>query len=421
MKNSLVLGINFYDYIKNNAFADTQRLLLSMHDRNTDFPVDLAVTQIECRRKASRKLRAFIQSDRFLFPSLLAAEQATHQCVAAYHARIAGKNKRILDMTAGMGIDAFAISCAGNEVTAIELDPQRAEFLLHNSELVGNGSVEVVEGDSLLWISENCPPSHFDVLFVDPARRDSAKRRTYFFKDCLPDIVSSFDIISGAADKIMIKASPIVDISQAVREIPGVTSIHIVCVKGECKEVLLVSEPSAAPDSGDIDIIAVDLIETDDVTAKEKSIFRCKISSLGGNAPVAELSDLRNGTFLYDPNAAIHKLNCGENLCKTFGGLMKMAANTDLYWSDKLFDDFPGRIFRIDSIPDKAELKRMAGSPYETVTRNYTMTPEQLRKKLKVRSGMSDFIFGCKVGRNSRPVLIQCHRIDNTVSNGFAV
>jgi len=411
MKNSLEPGINFYDYVKNNAFADTRGLILAMRDKCNDFSVEFAVTQIECRRKTQRKLMAFLSEDRFLFPSLLAAEQSTHQCVAAYHAMFVGKDKKILDMTAGLGIDAFTMARAGNRVTAVELDPHRAEVLEHNARLDSNGPVEVIEGDSIAWLSGNPLQRHFDIIFVDPARRDSDNRRTYFFKDCLPDIVSSFDVISASADKILIKASPIIDITQAVREVPGVSAVHIVCVKGECKEVLLVSEPEIKTDTGDIDIVAVDIDETPDLSVRIISRLSFKMSSLVEKAPLVTLTDIIPGTFLYDPNAAVHKLNCAGVLCNAYKGLKKISYNTDLYWSTDLKRDFPGRVFRIVSIPDKSALRSLAGAKCEVATRNYPLTSDQLRKKLNVRSGMTDFIFGCKAGEKGRPMLIKCSRV----------
>ncbi len=416
MKNSDELGINFYEYIKNNASADVRQLILSDYGNITDFPLRFAVTQIECRQKTSRKLATFVAHPTFLFPSVQASEQATHQCVASYHAMLAGGGLDVVDITGGLGIDAFTLSMHDNNVTAIELDGERAKLLQHNADVLYLNKFNVFQDDSISWLNKLSNKKHFDLIFADPARRDNYDRRKFMLRDCLPDIVSAWDLIRKSADRIMIKASPLLDMDSALHDLDGIKEIHLVCVKGECKEVLLVA--CGDGDSGhnvwqDQPLITtVDIDDCQDASVSFISRWQCSRSELGGVSEYVEVAALSPGTFLYDPNAAIHKLHCSNALCRSFKGLVRLSANTDLYWSANHINDFPGRAYCIDKVVDKKSIKFLKGCRYEVAVRNYPMSAEQLRNRLNVRPGGNDrFIYGCRAGDRAEKILLECLRV----------
>lgn len=415
MKSFDFIDTEFWEYLKKNSAESPQKLMLRDSAKNHSFPLDFAVTQLECRRKAARKLEVFLRSDRFLFPSVLSAEQATHQCVAAYHSSLVGTGCTVLDMTAGLGIDAMTVAGARNEVTAIELDPERAEILSHNiteAYPFTDKNISVITADSIRWLeNRGADEAKFDVIFVDPARRDDAKRRTYFFADCRPDIVGARQLLLNNAARIFIKASPIVDITQALREFPEITEFHIVCVNNECKEVLAIAD--IAKPMIDPAIVVVDL---DDNRAGEiviKSRFECRMSELSNDAPIVEPDELQPDKYLYDPNAGLHKINCASVLCKTYGDMKRISPNTDLYISATYYKEFPGRVFEINRQIDKKEAKALVGKKREVAVRNYPLTADDLRKKIKVRPGGSDqFIWAMRVGQRSHPLILATTRLD---------
>ena len=71
--------------------------------------------------------------------------------------------------------------------------------------------------------------------------------------------------------------------------------------------------------------------------------------------------------------------------------LDKIGSNTHLYWSKNRIEGFPGNVFRIARILDysSGNIKRFAREfPSIMVTaRNFGLTADQLRKKLKVKDG----------------------------------
>lgn len=412
MKNSEVSDNKFYEYIKNNRDCDPARLRLDAHGRDLGFSTDLAITQIECRQKTRRKLSLFNSFEKFIYPSALSAEQATHQSVAAYHAELAGNGLKILDMTAGLGIDAFTLAREGNMVTAIELDSGRAKALRHNATVVNTKDVEIIEGDSIEWISQNSATRHFDLLFIDPARRDTDNRRTYFLKDCEPDVTRHIGNMFQIADRIMIKCSPILDITDTVRTLPGIEELHIVCVKGECKEVLVIISSAKAGNAtkGKPMITVADIAGTQDGKFTVISRFEHRPGEPEVDAEITDANEITVGKYLYDPNAGIHKLNCARALCSKFEGLKKIAPNTDLYISDTLFVKFPGRTYIITGKIEKADMKKLKGIRRDVAVRNYPLTADELRKKIKAKSDPDKYIYGFRGGHKNEPLLIDCKK-----------
>lgn len=405
----------FWEYVKTHTADDPHKLILSDSGKNVGFSVEMAAVQIECRRRTRRKLAMYLEEERFLFPSLLAAEQATHQCVSSYHALLAGTGHKMLDMTAGLGIDAFRAAVAGNEVTAVEIDAERAAALRHNRSVLGLDNMKIVEGDSLAYLTTGAGANrHYDIIFVDPARRDALKNRTFLFKDCLPDIVTNYDLIAKHAHKVMVKVSPVIDIAQSIRELQGISEFHIVCVNGECKEVLIVIEADKMSRDPIIDPIikVADLKDLTDGRVEHITRWECKFSELSNEAPIAEPEDFLAGNYLYDPNAGLHKINSAKVLTGSYADLRRAAANTDLYVSLQLYEDFPGRIFKIDGELDKAAQKALKGEQREVATRNYPLGAEDLRKKLKLKPGGNGrYIWGLRAGRKAQPLLIEAARL----------
>ncbi|MDE6769972.1 MAG: RsmD family RNA methyltransferase, partial [Muribaculaceae bacterium] len=238
-------------FIKRNIKENPASLRLKYHGKINNFDLDFALTQIESRQKTKKKLPHFINNSCFIFPTTLSAEQASHEAVAAYHASLIEKNSDLLDMTAGLGIDVMTMAQKCSHATACELDETKAQTLRHNCKVLGLDNITVVAADSIEWISET--DKHFDVIFIDPARRGEDNARTYNFHDCQPDIMNLQAMLSSKTSCLLIKASPLLDVAQTLKDISHVRAIRAICVNGECKEILVealyTASASPLPDS----------------------------------------------------------------------------------------------------------------------------------------------------------------------------
>lgn len=414
---------DFFNFLHDNIAGDPAALRLKYAGKNLPFPVGEAIDQIECRRKTRKKLPFFNSCRSFLYPAVQASEQATNQYVASYHAMLAGaaedEGRRILDMTAGLGIDAFTMALAGAQITAIELDSHRAKILSLNAEALNLPSLNAICGDSVAML-ESYAGTPFDTIFIDPARRDSANRRTYFLEDSLPDVTLHAPMMLRHARRVIIKASPILDITRAIGQLPDVAEIHAVCLRGECKEVLIILDRGSGKLSEEhsrgIKMVAVDLKGDDEDEypyRNPRMASRFEFTSRQGSRKslFATDDDIRDAEYIYNPNAGVHKLNCSAELCEKFPAIRQISPNTELYISQKPVADFPGTAFRIAERPDRKQLKRLKKESYAVITRNYTMTADELRRKLGVSESDSRFIIGCRAGMKANPEIFICEKL----------
>lgn len=394
---------SFFNFVTANKNADCNELLLRFHRKELEFPIEFAVTQIIARKKTSSKLSGFIASEKFVFPDLVSAEQSSDQRVASYHLSLIGSGKDVLDMTCGLGIDAMTIAKGGNNVVACEINSVKHEALEHNAIVCGATSLTALNRDCVEFISGS--KDTYDVIFIDPARRDNNNRRTYSFRHCMPDASLLMPEMLEHADRVYIKASPLLDISSVCKEIPETTKIHIVCVKGECKEVLVEIIKGRCFDE-------VRVVDLDDHGYVSNIGF--KTNELSKNAAtMASKSDFVPGNYLYEPNSGVMKLDSYGVVAERFPELKRTGVNTSLYISSELIGGFPGRITRMSCIADKNILKRLKGERCNVVARNYPLTAADLRKKLNLREGKDSFLYAFRALEENVPLICLTKQLIN--------
>ncbi len=406
-------GNDFFKFVEENINEDISKLRLKFHNKNTAFNLPLALIQIECRKKCVHKIPSFISNKLALFPDVVASEQASHEAVANYHSALAQGYERILDMTAGLGIDSMAFAKNGNHVVSCELNDNKAACLDYNRRVFNLNSLKVENIDSIAYLKET--DNFFDMIFIDPARRGEGNSRVYNFKDCQPDIIQNIDLLLSKSKSVMIKASPLLDISQTLKDIPHVKSIRAISVHGECKEILI--EASALQGlNTDTDILAeaIDLANDSSINSKFSYLINPLKKSIDKNEDYskklyANIENIETGNYLYEPNATMMKLAPWKELSLRFPSLKKFSDSTHLFVSEELFPDFPGRKLLITDIPDKRKLKNLKGACLNVVTRNYPMSADNLRKKLNLKEGSDDFLYAGKI--KSSTVLILATRI----------
>ena len=383
-------------FIQAHANDDTNALRLKYGGKSPkmDFPIDFALLQIEARRKAQKKIPSFVENVLFVFPDALSAEQASNEAVARFHASLIPSGSRLLDLTAGLGIDDLTFAMSGINVTACEINEVKASALQHNSEVLGmTDKITVLNIDSMDFVRscENC----FDVVFSDPARRTTSGKRLHALSDCQPDMLGGMDSIMKLTNRLLIKSSPLLDISLIRETVCNLYHIYIVCVKGECKEVLI-DIRKASEFSG---VTAVDLD-----TIGTISKFECHNSPILGAVHFADRLSAAEYKYLYEPNAGVMKTGAWEALSARFPTIEKADPNTHVFLSDVLYHDFPGRVMAISEIPDKKALKALKGHKYNVVARNHPLSAPEVAKKLSLVSGGDRFLYAFRY--KGKPIYI---------------
>lgn len=363
----------FWSWIQEHLNDNPANLTLKFHGK-IDWADD-AIMQVQCRRKTRKKLDKELAYTKFYFPTPLSAEQCSGDKLAAFHASLINKNDTVLDLTCGLGIDSLHFAEKAKSVTAIDKNPLLCDALKHNASVLGLDNLTVINEDCREFLNKT--NAIYDVAFIDPARRGKDGERVYGFHDCSPDIHELLPKLQRICLKLIIKASPMLDVTQIVREMPEIYNIYITGNDTECKEIVIV-----------IDFVNPETSEPLIHALSTSSDFIFKRSE--ENKTDIQYYIPPESGYIYEPNPEIMKASPLKLIAKRFG-IDKISPNTHLYCSEKRVDRFPGNTLRIIKKLDysSSNIKRFAKEFPEIriTTRNFGMTADQLRKKLKIKDG----------------------------------
>jgi len=385
MNFSKLISTDIQNYINQNLNSDLTKLLL----KKSPFPdvsMQEIVQQIKGKKTAEKKF-PFLLKEGIVFPPNLNMEQASSQSTAEYKAQSL-QGKTFLDLTCGFGIDAYFLSKNFDEVTLVEQNPElilvvennwktlnrKANFINQNLEIFLNGLGEPQTDNNIQIENQN----KFDVVYLDPARRDQQNKKKFLLEDLSPNLLEIEEKLNSISDKIIVKLSPLIDISYLISELKNITEIQIIAVRNEVKELLLIIENKEQRiKNKDVEIRCVNL-ESDEPEFSfnfndEKSVK-------------SEFSDSLN--FLYIPNNSILKAGAFNIISEKFG-LKKLHPNTHFYTSEHKTENFPGRVLEIEKIEAK-DLKK--GEKYNIISKNYPLKPEEIKKKYKLTDGGNHYL-----------------------------
>lgn len=459
---------SFEKFIVENGNADTVRLVMT----RKEWPVpedpelagldakSLAVNTIEGRKRLRKKLPEWVASTELVYPSSLCTEQCSSSDTARYKASVvqrifneyvspvastrsateeAGsvtdknssvtkkqsvtstgsvtgpKNGKIADLTGGLGVDSWAFSEVAEKVLYNEMNPDLAAAARHNFKALGVTNIFIKNSDATPGtIKDIFGDFKPDVIFLDPARRDSAGKKVFLLEDCSPDVLKMLPELFGISRFIFLKLSPMADITMAVERLDRtyeeylentsgkgwngqwVREVHVVASGGECKELLILLDREW--NEG----YSLTCREDDKVlTFKPEEITEAK----------ANYPDSTFARIIFEPGKSLTKAGVFNAICERFG-LVKLARFTHLYTiSEPLSEneleqriaplkDF-GKVFYVKEILplNKASMKDV-GKLYphsEVSAKNIPMSSDELRTRLKVKSGDDAHIFGARI------------------------
>ena len=376
----LLASSEVQDYIFTHANDDEKKLLLK-HKLILGIPTTLIAQQIAARRKAETKLPLFHKTKGIVFPPSLNLEQSSSEATAKLKSRIVTdeiekQSIKAADLTGGFGVDSLFFSQVVESLDYVEPNQELVELVKHNSEVLKTLNIHFHNHSAEDFL--NATSQQYDFIFIDPSRRDSKARKVFSLADCAPDINQLLPSLLNRSNFILLKASPLLDIKQGLRELRAVKKVLVVSVANECKELLFLMEKG---------FDAEPLIQTVnlDYEGTVRHAFDFKFSE--EEALTSTLSPPKK--YLYEPNASILKAGAFKLIGEKFQ-LNKIQVNTHLYTSDVLTNDFPGRIFEIGEFAfDK---KSSSETQANIITRNYPLSPEELKKKLKLKDGGEKYV-----------------------------
>lgn len=378
---------------------DVQQLALQRNRfsqlSDTDFRFFLQ--QVEGKQRTRDKLPTFAQIEDWWYPVRLSCEQCSSEATARYKAELIGhKHNTLIDLTAGYGVDTFFMAEHTQQAHYVERNAELCAIAEHNFSLyrpkiqVHNTTAE--EFLSSLPITNIQYPIAYTLIYLDPARRSQSGSKVFRIEDCEPNIIDLLPSLRKHTSHIMIKFSPMLDITAALRILGNDWDTHIVAVNNEVKEVLFLTG------TGVMHAVNIRGMQTDRLLFSPEDEKQAQLTIA---------IDIQQ--YIYEPNAAIIKAGAFRLVGERYG-LQKLDTNTHLYTSSTLLPDFPGRVWEVIDGEIKDPKKQLdTKAKYSILSRNYPLAPEEIRKKYKLKDGDDRYLLAAR--HQGKPKLILATRL----------
>ena len=407
-----------WKFICEHADEDVRKVALQ-GTKDPEVDLQMALQQIAGRQTARKKLPSWATREGIVYPPHLNMEQCSSEQTARYKAKIVNSKwpncKSFVDLTGGFGIDFYWMSQGFHERCYVEQNETLCEIAENNFRVLGL-SCSVCCGSAATFLSQM---PHANLIYMDPARRNEHGGRTYGIGDCTPNVLELMPQLLEKADCVMLKLSPMLDWRKAVDDIEqqkaSVNEVHIVSVDNECKELLLVLSKELTDGLRLVCVNGDSIFEFVPKVGLNCSQPRNELFPRWDYSSDYDLSD--SPLYLYEPNASIMKAGCFVEVEERFK-VQQIAVNSHLFLSPVEIGDFPGRKFQILAISsmNKQEIKKKFSEnlvPMESANiavRNFPMSVDQLRKKLKLKDGGDTYIFATTWASGEHKLLI-CRKI----------
>ncbi|MAD98161.1 MAG: SAM-dependent methyltransferase [Flavobacteriaceae bacterium] len=380
--NQNLLRADVQDFIDKNYKKDAPSLVLK-GSPFADINIQELLQQLESKRKAEKKLPTWFQTANIYFPPKVSIEQSSSEITAQYKASIVS-GKSLIDVTGGFGIDSYYFAQQFESVTYCEINEDLAQVVAHNYEVLGQQNITVQATNGMRFIKEQ--ETVYDWMFIDPSRRDGVKGKVFLLKDCVPYLPPKVDFLFRNATSVLVKLSPMLDISNTLKELKYVTEVHIVAVNNEVKELLFLLEQKE---------VAAVKIQTVNFQKDQQQSFAFNF----GDHSYSNYSEPLQ--YLYEPNAALLKSGGFHEITKQLP-VFKLQEHAHLYTSEAL-EEFPGRSFQIEAVVpyDRKKIQQLLPEKKANITtRNFPKSVVQIRKELKLKDGGQHYLFFTKNMKN---------------------
>ena len=386
--NNHILDREIQDFIIN--YSNPSSKLAFAGSPFIQVTVQELIQQIDSRRKIKTKLPTWYKNDRIYYPPKLNLEQTSSELTAKYKASLISGGS-LADITGGFGVDSYSFSKKINSVDYFEINEELSKIAKHNFNILGSSNVQCFDKSGL----DAVLMKEYEVIYADPSRRHDKKGKVYLLEDCEPNIPKNIHELLDQCGVLMLKTSPMLDISAGLAELSCVFQIHIVAVNNEVKELiwLLKKGSSVQPD-----VYTINLKNNSSETFNFKWDAKTETSY---NDPLK---------YLYEPNAAILKSGAFGLLSEEFK-VEKLHKHSHLYTSNTI-QDFPGRRFIIEQVItySKSEVRKSINFKTANITtRNFPESVASLRKKWKISEGGNRYLFFTTVA-NEKKIVIICSK-----------
>lgn len=389
--------------------TDDVRTLALQAGRYPGVDMPTAITQIAGWQVMRTKVPSWAARKDLLWPAHLPLGQCSSEVTARYKASLMARcpesqRTRLADLTGGLGIDCAFMAPLFAQATYVERQEALCHLARHNFEALGLTHIRVEQADCTDHLPQMDPA---DWIFLDPARRDRQGGKTVAMADCEPDVPALETTLLAKAPRVMVKLSPMLDLSLALHQLTHVAEAHVVSVAGECKELLLVLQ--AGDDTPEADDVPVTCALLPAASQEGDTVPRTFSFSRRTEQQAPCTYADRPGQWLYEPDAALLKAGAFRSLSYIYK-VDKLHPNSHLYTSDHRVSDFPGRTFRVTAWGGlgKRDVKALLAGVRQAnlCVRNFPSTVAELRKRLHLADGGAVYAFATTLADGQKSLIL---------------
>ena len=401
--NPAILDEAVQHFINTHLKDDVHKLAMSSSPFAHVSAQELA-GQILAKRRSEKKLPSWFNASGIYYPPMISIEQCSSEKTAAYKSSLI-EGDHVLDLTGGFGVDCFAFSKKAKKVTHCELIPELSMIAAHNARQLQVSNMEFLNTDGLSFLANTT--ENFGTIYIDPARRGKSGK-VFMLKDCSPNVVEHLDLLLSKAKRLIIKTSPLLDLSAGIDELKHVAEVQIISVKNECKELLFILDTGSNNPHPKITSVTINAqikkVSFDRSSRNSEPHIDHVTTESNEQANLQLKSDLQIDTsipwgqaknnhkrYLYEPDVALLKSGAFNTIGEMFK-LKKLDVQSHLYISDQINPEFPGRIFQLSETLTKKELKKQKDLFGNVIVRNYPAKPEDLIKAFKIKPSQDEFL-----------------------------
>lgn len=382
-------------FIKEHESDDVHTLAIQAK-RYPQIDIQRAIQQITGKKISKDKIPGWYSNDELIYPKHISLEQCSSESTARFKATLCNGDT-MADLTGGFGIDFSFLASQYKHATYVEQQTELVDIATHNFEILGLNNTQVIQADAIDYLTNMQP---VDMVYIDPARRSTEGKKTVRIEDCTPNILEIENLLEQKAKRTMIKLSPMLDISLALKSLKDISDVYVISVNNECKELLFIKQK--ADNNTKLHCINIHKEGTDQFSFTKNEEEQTNISYTD-----------QLGKYLYEPNASILKAGAYKSIAQHFG-VNKLHLSSHLYTSDVLHADFHGRRFRVENVCTLAskDIKEQL-SPLKQAniaTRNFPLSVNEIRQKTKLKEGGDTYIFATTLATDKK-VMVICKKI----------
>jgi len=337
----------------------------------------ILASQLKLYPKAIKKLPTF--SGNYCYFTTKSYEQSSSEILANYKAKLFSGNT-LVDLTGGLGVDDVAFSRSFKKVISIDNDIELNELARINLSRLGINNIERIDSAAEDFL-KTAPQA--DLVYIDADRRTTS-RKAVTLHDSSPPVLEILPSLFKITGNILLKLSPLIDITYLVRNLQHIRDIRVISLNNEVKEVLVHIDSKF---DGKITLYAVDINNIED-----ERIF----SDYFGSKYYVESNHI--GKYFYESSASVIKAGLMNHYADKHG-LNLISKNSVFMTADKIVQDFFGRIFTVVNTVkySKTVLKKYFKDHNifnaNISCRNFPVPETAVKKMFNISDGGNEYLF----------------------------